>query len=485
MDASAKPGAGLLWAFELHRENQILSKRLKAIETTTAKQQEQITNSEQNADLVQQKRLDSLIERLDKLEHGELNAQVAVLTSQLQSTQCRLEQMQGQLNLLDKANGTAESKSKEKNRDIERRLEDLTSALSRTENVVHGFEDRLELATDHEVRSTVETLELSIERNEHQLKDLSEKVCSLQQTQVQLQVLLEDAEKNDRSNSTLPVPAKVNAMRDARKAAGVLPSNSDPTNDERVQDTSTALSTSGQEPRTLPSLGIQRQNDTATTLTKKPGLSATNADQEKPLMATKRKRGFSKELTQLLHGDGSLTNATPIPQGQAAGPITRASKRPKIDPGQGAPRQTRSKMQRTQVEPVVTKTKAVAPTAAAAARSNAKKVSLIAAATTVHKAAKTGVSKEKGRNPKPTQKKPPSAKQPLPLSSSGEIQVSASPPAPASEQHAAPVRSPLSSKPKKDCNEQHEQRQPQRRRRIQQDDSMEEFLAKCQAAIES
>lgn len=485
MEASAKPGAGLLWAFELHRENQVLSKRLKAIETTTAKQQEQITNSEQNADLVQQKSLDSLIERLDKLEHGELNAQVAVLTSQLQSTQCQLEQMQGKVKHFGKANGTAESKSKEKDRDIERRLEDLTSALTRTENVVHGFETRLELATDREVRSTVEILELSIERNEHQLNDLSERVCSLQQTQVQLQVLLKDAGKHDRSNLTLPVPAQLNATRDTRKAASVLPSNSDPTNDERVQDTSTALSASGQEPRTLPSLGIQRQNAIVTTLTKKPGLSATKADQEKPLSATKSKRGFSKELTQLLHGDGSLTNATPIPQGQAAGPITRASKRPKIDTGQGAPRQTRSKMQKTQVEPVATKTKAVPPTAAAAAHTTAKKLSLTAAATTVHKAAKTGVSKEKGRNQKSTQKKPPSAKQPLLLSSSGEIQVSALPPAPAFEQHAAPVRSPLSSKPKKDSNDQHEQRQPQRRRRIQQDDSMEEFLAKCQVAIES
>ena len=485
MEATAKPGAGLLWAFELHRENQVLSKRLKAIETTTAKQQEQITSNEQNADLAQQKRLDLLIKRLDKLEHSDLNAQIAGLTSQFQSTQRQLEQMQGKVKHIDKANGTAESKSEEKNRDIERRLEELTSALARTENVVHVFGNRLELATDHEVRSTVEILELSIERNEHQLKDLSGKVCNLQQTQVQLQVLLEDAGLNNRFDSTLPVPAQLNGVRETRKAADVLPSSSIPANDEHVRETSTTLSASGRKPRILHSPVVQRNNDTATTLTTKPGLPATKTGQEKPLRAAKRKRGFSKELTQLLHGDGSLTNATPIPQGNVDGPITRASKKPKIESVQGFPRESRSKMQKTQVNSALTKARAAAPTAAAAASSALKPASTATiAATAVHKAAKTGVSQRKGRNQNPKQRKQTVAKQPLLHSSSSEIQVAMHRFSPASKQHAAPMRSPLPPKPN-DCNGKHEQQQPPRRRRIQQDDSMEEFLAKCQAAIES
>lgn len=459
MEATAKPGAGLLWAFELHRENQVLSKRLKAVETTTAKHQEQITDSQQNVDNAQQKRLDALTERLNKLEHSDVNAQIAGLTSQVQSTQGQLKQMQGKVEHMDKANGSAESKSKEQHRGIERRLEELTSALTRTEHVVHGFENRLELATDHEVRSSVEILELSIERNEHQLKDLGEQVRILQQVQGQLQVLFEDARQNHRSDSILPVPAQLNAVSDTRKAAAVLPGiNYSP--------------------------GVQRQNDTVTTFTTKPDFPAARIDQGKPLRPTKRKRGFSKELTQLLHGDGSLTNATPIPQGQVDGPITRASKKPKIESVQGASRASRSKRQKTQVETAVTKAKAAVSTAAAAASTTAKTASTTAPVTAIRKVAKTGVPKTNGRKRNPKQRKPTIAKQPLLQSSSSEIQVATRRFSPASKQHAAPMRSPLPSKPN-DYNEKPEQHQPPRRRRIQQDDSMEEFLAKCQAAIES
>ena len=45
----AKPGADLLWAFQLHREHGALSKRLTLLEKATAQQQDRTTAEEQSA----------------------------------------------------------------------------------------------------------------------------------------------------------------------------------------------------------------------------------------------------------------------------------------------------------------------------------------------------------------------------------------------------------------------------------------------------
>ena len=86
MANAAKPGADLLWAFQLHREHGALSKRLTLLEKATAQQQDRTTAEERSAHAAYDQRLDALARQLQTLQESEVTEQVAGLASELRAT---------------------------------------------------------------------------------------------------------------------------------------------------------------------------------------------------------------------------------------------------------------------------------------------------------------------------------------------------------------------------------------------------------------
>lgn len=483
MEVTAKPGADLLWAFQLHREHRALSKRLTAVETSAAQQQERIAASEQNIRSEQHGRIDALTERLRKLESADVSEQVAGLASELRTTRQQLEQARDKVKLIEQANKEADIRNQDKEREVQTRLEEFASAVAQTQSNVHVLEDRLGLAVDAAGRAAANCLASSSERYEEQLRTLSEQLHSLERVQGGLRTLID----SDRPGLIVdPVSASKGpgAPHIITEQGTTFPIFS-PTQDRNKHEYR------GQQAMPEPSAQVtmatdmpapQRSSNVALPIAKKPGVAV-----QKSTVSSKgkRKRDFEKEISQLIHGDGFLTNAPIILESQEPGATTRASKKLKAEVADGMSLRSGFTQQAVTTnnikkEPIATRIKVLAKPAVnvvagrrTAAKTAAKRSAPQLAATTTQE-----------RKDRAKSKKAPVPEKPL-SSMSNEIQVAHSRTPSASKQLPHPPNFvapslPLMSEEK--ATKQQEQRPKQRRRRIEQDDSMEEFLAKCEAA---
>jgi hypothetical protein len=487
MEVTAKPGADLLWAFQLHREHRALAKRLTAVETSVAHQQERITASEQTAHSDQHGRVDALTERLRKLEDADVSEQVAGLAGELRVTRQQLEQARDKVKLIEKANKEVDSRNQEKNREVQVRLEEFASVVAQTQNAVHALEGRLGLAVDAAGRIAADGLAALSERYEEQLGTLSEQLRSLQLAQGDLCALIE----SDRRNRI--APPVVSALTDPeasriteRDTTMSVPSHTQ-SRTKHPQSKPQAIPESPVQERMAADMPEPERSSSTMPppVAKTPGLTA-----QKPTASSKskRKRGFEKEISQLIHGDGSLTNAPIILESQDPGATTRGCKKLKTSAVEG--RSLRSGFTQPDVpidkikkEPAVTRAKALAQPAVSVV-AGTKTAAKTAAKRSAPTPATAATQEHKG---KAKSKKTPAQKKPLP-STSSKVQVANSRTPSTSEQPPQPPSLEASTVlPKiheKNTTEQQEQRPKQRRRRIEQDDSMEEFLAKCEAATE-
>ncbi|KAM0700689.1 hypothetical protein Q7P35_012410 [Cladosporium inversicolor] len=486
MEVTAKPGADLLWAFQLHREHRALAKRLTAVEASTAHQQERITASEKNAHADQHERVDALTERLRKLEDADVSEQVAGLASELRVTRQQLEQARDKVKAIEKENKEVDSKNKDKDREVQVRLGEFVSVVAQTQNAVHALEGRLELAVDAAGRTTADGLAAFSERYEEQLGKLGEQLRSLERVQSDLRALIESDGRDhfvaaaDVSASKGPEAPLTTEQYDT---ALLVPSNTQGRIKRPLSKPQAIPELPAQEKVATDMPAPQSSSNIMVPVAKTPGLVAQKPDASSK---HKRKRGFEKEISQLIHGDGSLTNAPIVLESQEPGTTTRGSKRFKAEavegrslrsgPNPGVPANI------TKKEPAVTRAKALAQPDdnVVAGRKTAAKTAA------KRSAPKPATAATQERKSKAKSKKTPAPKKPL-MSTASEVQVARSRKPSASKRPAllntlASLPLPLISE--KNTGKQNEKRPRQRRRRIEQDDSMEEFLAKCEAAAE-
>lgn len=477
MEVTAKPGADLLWAFQLHREHRALAKRLTAVEASAAQQQERITASEQTAHSDQHERVDALTERLRKLEDADVSEQVAGLAGELRVTRQQLEQAHDKVKQVEKANREADSKTQDRNREVQVRLGEFANVVTQTQNAVRALEGRLGLAVDAAGRAAADSLTAFSARYEEQLGTLNEQLRSLERMQGDLRVLIESDRRNrtvapvlsasqspeapefTERDTTLSVPSRIQGMiQPTQSESQAIPES--PAQEEVASD--------------MPA--PQRSSNIMLPVAKTPGIAVQKSTTSSK---RKRKRGFEKEISQLIHGDGSLTNAPVILESQEPGATTRGSKKLKAEVVEGSSLRSGFTQQvlptsNIKKERAVPRAKALAQSAVGVVtgRKTAAKRSAPGPATVATQERK-GKAKSKAKKQS--------------LSVSSEIQVAHSR-TPSASKH--PPLSPTSAAsalplmPEEKANKEPEQRPKQRRRRIEQDDSMEEFLAKCEAAAE-
>lgn len=488
MEVTAKPGADLLWAFQLHREHRALAKRLTAVETSAAHQQERITASEQNAHSDQHGRVDALTERLRKLEDADVSEQVAGLAGELRVTRQQLEQARDKLKAIEKAGKEADGKNKDKEREIQVRLGEFASVVAQTQNAVHALEGRLGLAVDAAGRSAADGLAAFSERYEEQLGTLSGKLRSLERVQGDLHALFETDRRNRIAAPVVSAPTGPEAAHITERRTTLSEPSHTQSRTKPPRSKPEAIPESPAQERIAADMPEpQRPSRIMPPVPKTPAL----AEQKSTVSSkskSKRKRGFEKEISQLIHGDGFLTNAPIILESQAPGATTRGNKKLKTLPVEGRSlrsdfTQPDAPINNIKKEPAMTRAKASAQTAmsvVAGRKTAAKTVAKRSVPTPA-----TAATQERKGEAKP--KKTPAPKKPLP-STSSEVQVAHSRTPSTPRQPLQPpsleVSSVLPKIQEKNTTKQQEQRSKPRRRRIEQDDSMEEFLAKCEAATE-
>lgn len=486
MDVTAKPGADLLWAFQLHREHRALAKRLTAVETSTAHQQERITASEQNAHADQHERVDAFTERLRKLEDADVSEQVAGLASELRVTRQQLEHACDKVKLIEKANKETDSKNKDGERAVQVRMGEFASVVVQTQNAVHALEGRLGLAVDAAGHAATDGVAALSERHDEQIKGLSEQLRSLERVQSDLRALFE----GDRRESTVVIPIvsspkglEAPLTTEQQDTTLSVPSHTQGRTNHAQSQPQAVCESPVQGKMATDMTAPQRSSKTMPPLAKTPGLAVQKSN---TASKGKRKRGFEKEISQLIHGDGSLTNAPILLENQEPGTTTRGSKRFKAEAVEG--RSLRSgpnpvvPANITKKQPAVTRAKALAQPDdnVVAGRKTAART---AAKRSAPKPATAATQERKG---KAKSTKTPAPKKPL-MSTFSEVQVAHSRTPSASKRPALPntlESLPLPLISEKNTGKQNEKRPQQRRRRIEQDDSMEEFLAKCEAAAE-
>jgi len=468
MEGAVKPGADLLWAFQLHREHRALSKRLTAVETSAAKQKEQIAAAEQNAHSQQHGRVNALTERLRKLEDADASEQVAGLAAELRATRQQLEQAREKVKLIEKAKKDNDGKNEDRDRDVQIKLEEFASVVAQMHNAMQSLEGRLDVAGDSAARTATNAVAASTERHEEQIRALSEQLRSLERAQGDLRALLVSRHLHI-ATPALPVQAGPQVPKSTETArTSSNPSETLSRNDQLQSGPQAMIGSPAQEQTGTGMLVPQQSSKVIPSATQTVG--ATKKRKPSAPDTSKRKRGFTKEITQLIHGDGSLTNAPDTLDRQEPSITTRSSKRLKAGAVGGM--SLRSALPQPSVSAVKTKEELVSTRAKVLAPSARPKAAKMV---TEHSAPDAAMIKTQGKKGRSRPKKALVPRKPL-LSTSDEIHVFHNP--------SALVASPQSSKLKKSTAIQQEQRPQQRRRRIEQDDSMEEFLAKCEAATE-
>jgi hypothetical protein len=473
----AKPGADLLWAFQLHREHGALAKRLKALENTTTQQQERISADEQSARSAYDQRLDALARQLQSLQESEVTEQVAGLASELRVTRQHVDQARDKVKSIESASKEIDGKIQESERAVHARFGGLESILAQVQRALLGFEGRLQLAAQHGARITTGGLEETRQRHGDDIAQLSERLRGLQDAQTELRALVESV------------------VRDGHKAPAAAPVLTQTiTAPPNTNTTMTSYTTHMPNlPHAVPALDETTPSPLNTTTashttTTIPDLQPTKAKTKQAKPPAKAKR-FEKEIASLIYGEGSLTNAPDIMQSQLPQETSKGGSKKRKAPVDEGPllhsaftqRETRSQAKKVKEEPTATRAKAPAKPAKPAtvrARPASKKEATRQAANTITTTTRV-VKKEPGRNLR--RARSPMPERPLPRSSSDEIQVAISQEVVASP---TPTPLPLASRGKGKGKEKaviKREQQPQRRR-IKQDDSMEEFLAKIRAS---
>lgn len=471
---AAKPGADLLWAFQLHREHGALAKRLKVLEDTTAQQQERISADEQSARSAYDQRLDALTRQLQTLQESEVTEQVAGLASEVRTTRQQADQARDKVKSIESASKDVDGKIQENERVVHARFGGLESTLAQVQRALLGFEGRLQLAAQHRARVAIEGLEEVRLWHGDEILELSERLRSLQDAQIELRALVEGVVRDG---------PKAPAIAPAIAQMTAAPPNTDAASHTTTIPISEHRTTAFDQTTTAPPSAITTSH--TTTIPDPKPAKAKQAKQAKPPVEAKR---FEKEIASLIYGEGSLTNAPDIMQSQLPLETSKAGGKKREAPVDEGPllrsvftqRETRSQAKKIKEEPPATRAKA--PTkppkqAAVKARPASKKglTRQAATATTIT----TRVKKEPGRNLR--RARSPTPKIPLQRSNSDEIQVAVSQEVVASP---TPTPLPLASRGKGKGKEKVVvKREPQpQRRRIKQDDSMEEFLAKIRAS---
>jgi hypothetical protein len=483
MESTVKPGADLLWAFQLHREHRALSKRLTAVEASAAKQQDKITTSEQKLHTAQQERIDAIAERLRTVEDSDVSEQVAGLASELRGTRQQLEQVR------DKASKDAIGKSEDRDAELQDKLGELSSGVVQLQIRVGHSESRLQRLIDDGVHAATDGLQVTSERHDDQIKRLSDELLGLERAQGQLRGLIENARQDHPVTPAIPAPTRSKTSKDAgqdtalSKSSRVVGGNG-----QRQHGREPILEGPGTEQEVVDPSATQLPANTTSPDAETSALPILPAVQKKPPGTNKRKKGFEKEISQLVHGDGLLTNAPILLESQDFGAATRGSKKLKVDVFEG--RSLRSAFTKPGTQSQITKIKEEPTRARAKAAAQPKKAPVTASKTarttaTARQAPKTTATKTRGR--KATNAT--STKQHPPPSRPSEILVAYSQASSASEDEPVTASPSLPVKVEKGVSERNKQpiqQQPKKaRRRIVQDDSMEEFLAKCEAALET
>jgi hypothetical protein len=492
MDSTVKPGADLLWAFQLHREHLALSKRLTAVEASAAKQQDKITASEQKFHTAQQERIDALAERLRKIEDSDVSEQIAGLAGELRGTRQQLEQVRDKTKLVEKANKDAVDKSGDRDAEVQDRLGELSSSVVQLQRRVGLSEERLQRLTDDGVRAATDGLQVTSERHDDQIQRLSEDLRGLERAQGQLRGLVENARQEQPVAPVIPAPTRSKTSRNAGKNVALSTSSRVAGGNGQPQDgTQPILDGLGTEQEVVDPSASQLPTNTISPDAETSALPVTQDVQKKPPGNNKRKRGFEKEISQLIHGDGLLTNAPILPETQDPRAATRGTKRLKVDVFEG--RSLRSAFTKPDAQSQITNIKEEPTRARAKAAVQPRKAPVTQAKTatktaTARQAPKPTATKTRGRKAVPEPTRPVSTKQPPLASRSSEILVAYSQASSASRDLVPASPSPAAKKETGPSGRQKKlpQQQPKKgRRSIVQDDSMEEFMAKCEAALET
>lgn len=473
MANAVKPGADLLWAFQLHREHGALSKRLKALENTTTQQQQRNSADEQSARSAYDQRLDALTRQLQTLQGSEVTEQVAGLAGELRATRQQVDQARDKVKSIESASKEIDGKIQENERVVHARFGGLESTLAQVQRALLGFEGRLQLTAQHGARIATEGLEEARLRHDDEISELSERLRSLQEAQHEIRALVEGVARESRRAPAV-APAIAPAVAATLDKTITVPPN--------IAVASLMPNAQYEMPALDETTKVPPSTATASHITTIPNPKPAKAKQAKPPAKAKR---FEKEIASLIYGEGSLTNAPDIMQSQLSLDIIKGGGKKRKAPVDEAPllrsvftqRETRSQAKKIKEEPLATRAKAPAKPpkqAAVKAKPVAKKAVTRQAATATKTT--TRVKKEPGRYSR--RARSPTPERPLLRSSSDEIQVAVS-----QEVVASPTPTPLprgKGKGKEKVVVKREQ-QPQRRR-IKQDDSMEEFLAKCRAS---
>ena len=504
MAAAAKPGADLLWAFQLHREHGALSKRLKALESMTAQRQDRIAESEQNARSAHDERFEALARQLQTLQGSDVIEQVAGLASEIRATRHQVDQVRDKVKSVENASKETNGKNQERQQVASSRFGDLESTLAQVQRTLLGFDGRLQVVAQHGARVAAEGLETR-QRYDDEISDLREQLSALQNAEHELRVFIEGVARDcQKAPVVAPALDQTSTAPLNIAAASHVTALPDSTRERTALDRTTPASPNTTHATTIPKLQQehlvtdQAKRVSPNTITAShPNIVSnsknTEAKQAKPPVKAKR---FEKEIASLIHGEGSLTNAPKILQNELPLKISNVgTKKRKAPAGEGpllratfTQRETRSQAKKIKQEPPVTRLKAPTKTSKRAA-TGTKPVGKNGSATrqtaNTTTTTTTRITKDPVRHPKCV--RPCTPDLPLPPPSSDRIVVELSqdlvdPPTPTPLPLASRGNGKGKRKGKVGVKVEQRPQQQQRRRRIKQDDSMEEFLAKCRAS---
>lgn len=442
MASPAKPATDLLWAYQMKREHRYLQERLHTLESTFTKQDKRIAAAENNDGSTQDARITEISNQVRTLQESDVTEQIAGLAGELRDTRQQVERMRDKLRGAEKKSKEDSSVASDKDIAVQERLSEIELHLGRVQVDLQRLEKGFELTALENMRVNAEKFEEANKQHSARFENLEEQLHQLTHSQVELRSLL--AEHNQRSQNSKLHPQFIISTQVASRHT--------------------------------------RKSDQNPTLPPVPSFDQT-----------KRKNHMEKEIDQLLCGDGSLTNA-PLLFERVLHASPSANNKRKF-----SGRKTRSQAKRLkETQPIKDKIeRGKIPTGnrAAEATTNAAIRSQKSPATRSTRVTKRQKPHETIISPFPNA--------PLPSSSSGSRNTQVAP-RPTSHRPPTPktptlrgrdkhnvngkvvntkALSPQREPPKQNARD--DQRPPQRRRRIEQDDNMEEFLAKCREAIGS
>lgn len=501
MANTAKPGADLLWAFQLHRENGALSKRLKALESMTTQQQDRIVAHEQNIRSAQDERLQALAKQIQSLQESDVTEQIAGLASELRATRHQVDQARDKVKIVESTSKDIDGRMQERERVVHGRIEGLESSLAQVQRTLLGFEGRLHLAAQHGARIAAEGLEETRLQHRDEMAALSERLSGLQDAQVELRELIEGVVR-DWHNAPAITPGQtaivpVDTLAVSHVSTGAL----DQTTTTPVNEVATSLVTpmpnpQHRKPGLDEALAAPRVSATAPHTSAIPRSKPTKINKAKP--PGKAKKCFDKEIASLINGEGSLTNAPDLKQSQLPLEVSKAGRKKRKEPADEGPtlpsaftqRETRSQAKRVKEQPPTTRAEVpVKPSKQVAIKSAEKVASKKGTTRQAVNTATTQVEKRPVKSSKRARLATP--ERPSLLPTSDQIQFVPSRELVESPSSTLASRGKGNGKGKEKLGidreqqpqqQQRQQQQRQRRRRIKQDDSMEEFLAKCRAS---